>query len=102
MKDQFHGNDKRSRRSNVLYMIFDLFLKRVFKYGITSDKLDKDGKPKRPKIQAKELNRAVGYNRFKVIVLLINIPGRRIAELLEKIYIRLHKRKHGKEPPGNQ
>ena len=102
MSDKPHGNSKNSRRKNTLYMIFDLFLKRVFKYGITSDKLDKNGKPKRAKIQTKELNRAVGYDRFKIIVLITNIPGRRIAEIFEKIYVRLYKRKHGKEPPGNR
>ena len=97
-----HANNKKSKKPNTLYAIFDIFKKVIFKFGITSDPYDGKELPGRARKQVDLFNTVSGRKRFRALVILWNIPGRRLALLLEKIFIRRHKIEHGEEPRGNR
>ncbi|MCF8247228.1 MAG: hypothetical protein K9J37_14735 [Saprospiraceae bacterium] len=97
-----HGNSNENNADHHLYEIFDLERSNTYKYGICGDPLNKDGSSPRGKTQAKEFNRAFGWLRFLVRILLTGIPGRREAKRIETEYMEAYREKWGEYPPGNQ
>ena len=86
-----------------LYGIFDKEENNdVFKYGISSEELNKNGTSGRANKQVNFLNRAVGWLRYHAQVLIVKIKGLSKAEELEKEKISEYEKKHGKKPKGNQ
>ena len=97
-----HANDKKSNKPNTLYVIFDIIKKVIYKFGITSDPCDGETLPGRARKQVDLFNNVAGKKRFRAFIILWNIPGRRLALILEKIFIRRHKIETGEKPRGNR
>ncbi len=74
----------------------------VFKYGISSEELNKNGTSSRANKQVNFLNRAVGWIRYHAKILVKKIKGLSEAERLEQEYIDNYEKKNGKKPKGNQ
>jgi len=77
-----HGNSKDSKKKHHLYAIIEIFRNLVFKFGISGEKLNKDGSSRRANKQVNKLNKMAGINAFKSEILEIDIDGREVA--LEK------------------
>ncbi len=84
-----------------LYEIIDKVDNDVFKYGISSDPIGKDGLSHRIRTQVKLLNLVDKWARFFARIIKQNIPGRKEAKRLEREHIRAYKAKHGQKPRGN-
>ncbi|MEQ1744094.1 MAG: hypothetical protein ABMA02_01600 [Saprospiraceae bacterium] len=97
-----HGNSKRSDRSNHLYGTYDEQPDALFKYGISSGKIGKDGMSKRMRYQVDFLNLAAGFLKYIARILVRNISGRKEAERIEQEYIDAYKNEHGANPRGNR
>jgi len=96
-----HGNSHKNKEEHHLYMIFDIELQQVYKYGICGESLLPDGSSPRANRQVREFNRVVGLQRFTATVIETNIPGRKQAEEVEIAHIKAHERKYGRPPRGN-
>lgn len=96
-----HRNANDNADPHHLYEIIDKVDNDVFKYGISSDPIDKDGLSKRIRVQVKLANLLDGWARFFGRIILTDIPDRRDAKRMEKEYIRLYKEKNGRRPRGN-
>ena len=59
----------------------------MFKYGISHDPIDADGLSDRSRDQIKFLNLAVNCQCFYVKILIVNIPGREKARIIETQFI---------------
>lgn len=97
-----HANNKNSNKPNALYAIYDIIKKVIYKYGITSDNYDGENLPARARKQVDLFNNVAEKKRFRAIIILWNIPGRRLALILERIFIRRHKIETGEKPRGNR
>ncbi len=91
-----HANNKKSDKPNTLYAIFDIFKNVIYKFGVTSDPCDGKNLPGRARKQVDLFNNISGQKRFRAFIILWNIPGRRIALILEKIFIRRHRIENGR------
>jgi URI fold toxin 2 len=96
-----HGNSLKNEREHHLYEPFDTARKDVFKFGICAQPLNPDGSSPRGNEQDGFLNKAVGWLRFIVRVLLTGIPGRIRACETEDEHIENYYENTGKYPPGN-
>ncbi len=96
-----HGNSNENLEDHHLYEIKDSLDGDVVKYGISFEKLEKDGSSPRANIQVDLFNKVVGFVRFFANVLLIGIPGRIKAKEIEDEYIRDYEKKNGRKPRGN-
>lgn len=95
-----HSNERRSTRRNHLYAILDTSNKEIYKIGITSTGLTKDGVPKRAQYQCNQLN-TLEPDRFKPVLLIKDLPNRQIALLIEVLFVELYKKLQG-DLPGNR
>lgn len=84
-----------------LYEIVDKKNDKVFKYGISSRELNKDGSSPRANEQVNLFNRLAGWGRYFANILLVGIIGRKKAEEIEEDYIEKFKDKNGSRPDGN-
>ncbi|MFN0037461.1 MAG: hypothetical protein ACKVUS_20565 [Saprospiraceae bacterium] len=96
-----HANSHENNAEHHLYEIFDAERNDTCKYGICGKPLNPDGSSPRANEQVSLFNRVVGMARFFARVILVNIPGRKIAEELESEHIDAYRNKHGSNPPGN-
>lgn len=96
-----HKNSHKNLLDHHLYAIIDSEQEDIFKYGISCEKLEKDGSSPRAKRQLKLFNRLAGWLRYYAKVLLTKIPGRKRAEEIEEEYILQYKEEKGFRPPGN-
>ena len=97
----FHGNSNKNNKPHHLYAIYDKEDDGLFKYGISHDPIDADGLSDRARNQITFLNLAVNWSRFYVKILIINIPGREKAKLIETQFIDTFREKQGHNPRGN-
>jgi len=103
MSEEVHGNDKRSEKPQHLYEISDNFLNRIFKFGISGSKLNRDGGSRRANTQVNALNRDSGWKRFWAKVLRKDIEGRATALEIEKEHVKKYKEENNDTPPeGNK
>ncbi len=96
-----HGNSHQNEFLHFLYEIWDNQDDEIFKFGITDDKIEPDGLPKRVRKQIQSLNLAVGWERYSARVILANISGREIAERIEDEFMDDFELKFGRMPRGN-
>jgi len=96
-----HRNSHENQQPHHLYSIQDKKEGEVFKYGISSDPIEKDGLSKRIRRQLKNLNLGAGWLRYFGRILLENIPGRKRAEEIEDDHIDAFEKEHGRMPRGN-
>jgi URI fold toxin 2 len=97
----FHGNSKLNDNPHHLYEIFDKEEDTVFKYGISTEPIGKDGLCKRMRLQLKMMNLVAGWKRFTVQILLFDIPDRIQAREIEDEHINAYRIKFGQKPKGN-
>ena len=97
----FHGNSNQNTKPHHLYGIYDKEDDGLFKYGISHDPIDADGLSDRSRDQISFVNLAVNWQRFYVKILIINIPGREKAKIIETQFIDAFCEKYGKNPRGN-
>lgn len=96
-----HGNSHQNLTAHFLYEIRDNEAEETFKFGITDDKPEPDGLPKRVRKQLQLLNLAAGWERFSAAILRKNIPGRQAAEREEDEFIEAFELNFGQMPRGN-
>ena len=96
-----HGNKTENPLPHHLYEIIDKTDESVYKYGISSDKIEADGYSNRLRKQVKDGNAFVGWLRFFGRILLRNIPGRKKAKRIEEEFVEAYKEKTGEYPRGN-
>lgn len=96
-----HGNSKNNNKPHHLYEIRDKTDDDIFKYGISDNRIGKDGLSKRIRTQTSFLNLAVGWVRYFAKILIRNIPGREKAQKIEDEFIESYREKHGRKPRGN-
>lgn len=97
-----HGNDKRNPNPHHLYDIFKNSDRDTFKYGVSDDPIDVDGRSARIRDQLAEMNLAAEYDKFGAEIVLTDIPGRAEALRVEREYIDAYYEKHGRNPVGNR
>jgi len=100
-----HGNSKKSKKEQHLYVIIDNFDKtetKVAKYGISGEKLNKDGSSKRANNQVNKLNSISGFVRFIAYILIKEIKGREAALEFEQKYTNDFAKKNGGNQPSIQ
>ncbi|MEI6409758.1 MAG: hypothetical protein WCR52_10270 [Bacteroidota bacterium] len=71
-----HGNSNKNDKPHHLYEIRDSEEDDVFKYGVSHDKIGKDGYSKRMRVQVDLLNLGVKWLRFFARVM-VDIPGKK-------------------------
>lgn len=96
-----HRNANSNQELHHLYEIVDKKDNDVFKYGISSDKIDEDGLSRRVKRQLNFMNLIDGWARLFGRILKTNIPGRKAARQAEQEYIDDYEKVHGRSPRGN-
>ena len=98
-----HRNSHQNEDPHHLYEIYDKQEEETFKYGISSDEIDEegDGLSNRIRRQLNLFNLAAGWLRYFARILIINIPGRKVAEQIEDEFIDSFIDKHGRNPRGN-
>jgi hypothetical protein len=96
-----HGNSHQNKNPHHLYGIFEGETEEVFKYGITHDPIEADGLPNRAKVQLRWANLAAGFLKFFAKILMTGLPGRAVAERIEREHIEAYRQKYGRRPPGN-
>ncbi len=97
----FHGNSHQNISFHLIYEIWDSQEEEVFKFGITDDKIEPDGLPKRVRKQLQLLNLAVGWERYSARIVITDIPGREVAERTEDDFMDDFELKFGRRPRGN-
>jgi hypothetical protein len=75
---QIHGNSAAHTGAQHGYGIFDHLLQDYYKFGISGQKLNKDGTSPRANKQANNLNKSAS-GRYSARVLKKNLPGRKKA-----------------------
>ncbi len=73
---EIHGNNKSSTNSQHGYEIKDKKTGDVHKYGISGEKLNKNGTSRRANTQVNKLNKAAGADRYSARVVKKNMAGR--------------------------
>ena len=96
-----HRNFNWNEDPHHLYEIVDKMNDDVFKYGISSDPIGKDGMSDRMRKQVHLLNRVDEWLRFFARILIRDIPGKQAARILEGEHIRQYEKLHGHKPRGN-
>lgn len=96
-----HGNSIQNDKKHHLYTIYDSEEDDVFKYGISDKPIAANGYSRRMTEQEDYLNRAVGWSRYKAIILIKEIDGRIEALELEQQHIDTYRAKNGRNPRGN-
>lgn len=96
-----HGNSFQNDKKHHLYVIYDSEEDDVFKYGISDKPIAKNGYSRRMTEQEDYLNRAVGWSRYKAIIIIEDIDGRIEALAIEQAYIDTYSSKYGRNPRGN-
>ncbi len=96
-----HGNRSDNPRPHFLYVIYDFFKQRIYKFGIgqhgkgsrTFERLDRQiwerNRPEFPK------------ERFRGRIIKRNL-AKPMAKFLEKLLVLIFYRKHGSKPEGNK
>lgn len=97
-----HRNALDSEEPQHLYAIHDRKRRDIYKYGISSDPIGKDGLSDRVRDQVKLFNLIAGWARFFAEIILRAIPGRKKALQIEDEYIERYRQKHGHKPRGNR
>jgi len=82
-----HANSHENDALHHLYEIYDVERNSIFKYGISGKPLNPDGSSPRANDQIALFNRVAGMVRFFAKVLLTDIPGRKRAEEIERLWI---------------
>lgn len=96
-----HRNSYQNDDLFHLYEIIDRIDESVFKYGISSKPIDKDGTSSRMREQVNLLNRIDKWNRFYARIILSDIEGKKEARLLEISFIKEYEQKYKDKPRGN-
>lgn len=96
-----HRNSHENREPHHLYEIHDKEEEEVFKYGVSSDPIDKDGLSRRIRKQLRILNLGAGWLRYFARIILKGIPGRKRAEEIEDEYVEAFEKEKGRMPRGN-
>ncbi len=96
-----HRNSDNNDGPHHLYEIVDKVDNDIFKYGISSDPIEKDGLSKRMRVQVRLANLIDNWARFFARIILHDLPGRREAKRIESEYINAYKSKNGRRPRGN-
>ena len=96
-----HGNRNDNNNPHHLYEIRDSIDDDVFKYGISHDPIDEEGQSNRMKKQVNFLNLGVNWLRFFAQILLLNIPNKKVAKIIEDEYIENYEKQNGRKPRGN-
>ena len=97
-----HGNSKDSKKKHHLYAIIEIFRNLVFKFGISGEKLNKDGSSRRANKQVNKLNKMAGINAFKSEILEIDIDGREVSLKKEIEVTKKFKDENGGKIPDGQ
>lgn len=96
-----HGNSNKNPKEHHLYEIKDQDENDTFKYGISADQINADGKSPRAESQVKLFNILAGKVKYCAEILLKNIMGQEAARKIEKKHIKEYESKHGQKPKGN-
>lgn len=96
-----HGNKLDHDAEQHLYVIYDHKERTIFKFGVSKEPLDDDGKCSRMKKQVAEGNRWANMIRYVARVIIRSIQGRRKARSLEDDLVNKYQQKHGQLPRGN-
>ena len=97
-----HDNSKDSKKKQHLYAIIEIFRNLAYKFGISGEKLNKDGSSPRANSQVNKLNKRTGKETFKAEILETDIEDRNEALQKEKDVTEKFQDEHGDEMPGGQ
>lgn len=98
-----HGNSKNSKKRQHIYEIVDSVEDSTVKYGVSGQKLNKNGTSPRANKQVNKWNFIEGFKRFFAQILGKDIEGRKKALGIEKEYVKEYKRKNNTiDPPPRQ
>ncbi len=97
-----HGNDKRSQKPQHIYKIFDFVEWVIYKFGLSGQKLNKDGTSPRANSQVNQLNKKAGKEMYAAEILQTNIENREKALEIEKQLVTQYVLENNEKPEGNQ
>ncbi len=99
MEDNHHGNSKKSKKKQHVYEILDSEKNdETAKFGISGQKLNKNGTSPRANSQVNKWNLINGFIRFFARILKKDIEGRKKALEIEEEYVREFKKEKGRLP----